>query len=76
MRTKFGLILMICAFLVISACGNNPTSSDSAKQDESVNAVGETVKDEPSKEATTEPAKEEPKRNQKRLLTNLEKNSP
>ncbi|MGG4096813.1 DUF4352 domain-containing protein [Paenibacillus lautus] len=65
MRTKFGLILMICAFLVISACGNNPTSSDSAKQDESVNAVGETVKDEPSKEATTEPAKEEPKKEPK-----------
>lgn len=61
MRTKFGFILMICAFLVISACVNNPTSSDSTKQDESVNAAGETVNDEPSKEATTEPAKEEPK---------------
>ncbi|WP_036672012.1 DUF4352 domain-containing protein [Paenibacillus sp. HGF5] len=62
MRTKFGLILMICAFLVISACGNNTTSSDSPQQNEqSVDAAGETVKEEPSKEAATEPAKEEPK---------------
>ena len=67
MRTKFGLILMICAFLVISACGNNPSSSDSAKQSESANAAGETVKDEPSKEATTEPAKEEPKEEPKEV---------
>lgn len=62
MRTKFGLILMICAFLVISACGNNTTSSDSPRQNEqSVDAAGETVKEEPSKEAATEPTKEEPK---------------
>lgn len=62
MRTKFGLILMICAFLVISACGNNTTSSDSPQQNEqSVDAAGETVKEEPSKEAATEPTKEEPK---------------
>lgn len=62
MRTKFGLILMICAFLVISACGNNTTSSDSPQQNEqNVDAAGEAVKEEPSKEAATEPAKEEPK---------------
>lgn len=62
MRTKFGLILMICAFLVISACGNNTTSSDSPQQNEqSVDTAGETVKEEPSKEAATEPTKEEPK---------------
>ncbi|SEL43151.1 protein of unknown function [Paenibacillus sp. cl141a] len=62
MRTKFGLILMICAFLVISACGNNTTSSDTPQQNEqSVDAAGETVKEEPSKEAATEPTKEEPK---------------
>lgn len=62
MRTKFGLILVICAFLVISACGNNTTSSDSPQQNEqSVDAAGETVKEEPSKEAATEPTKEEPK---------------
>ena len=46
--------------LVISACGNNPSSMTQPSRLK-VQTQLETVKDEPSKEATTEPAKEEPK---------------